>query len=155
MHADRSILHGAMIDGGDQVMEGLEKQAKYKGDEKMPRIIGGVEVWRWDMVNGGTRIKFGPFDLRRRSTVMDASEGKWMVGQGHKYIRLSPAQLRGAITVGWLAPDQTMYNNIAGVHKRNLMRDEQRFCEQCIGHASECVWNRVEMKNIADPRKLM
>ena len=31
---------------GIKLMEGLERRAKYKGDEKMPRITGDVEVWQ-------------------------------------------------------------------------------------------------------------
>ena len=50
--------------------------------------------------------KSGPSDLRRRSTAKDTSEGDRVVGQGYGYLGLNPAHLRGAMTVGWRAPDR-------------------------------------------------
>ena len=68
---------------------------------------GAEDTCRWW---GGK--KSGLSDIRRRSMAEDASEGDGLVGQGYRYLGLNPAHLRGAMIVGWRAPDQMVDMNI-------------------------------------------
>ena len=43
----------------------------------------------------------------------DASESNGLVSQGYRYLGLNPVHLRGAMTVGWRAPDRTIDMNIS------------------------------------------
>ena len=63
--------------------------------------------------NGGHANKYGPSDLRRRSTVENISEGNGLAGQGYGYLGLISAHLRGVMAVGWRAPDQMVIMHIA------------------------------------------
>lgn len=91
---------------------------KYINGGGRDAITRGMMMWR-DRISDRVCRRYGPFDLRARSTVKNTSGDNKTVGQGRDKLGLMFVQPRGMMTIRWRPSDQTADSDIAAHPESN------------------------------------